>query len=92
VATGALDLSGSAELGRTLEALRSIRGVGEWTASYVAMRALRDPDAFPAGDLGVRHGFAALELADDVASIRERAERWRPWRGYAAMHLWQRRS
>jgi AraC family transcriptional regulator of adaptative response / DNA-3-methyladenine glycosylase II len=52
------------------------------------MRALRDPDAFPAGDLGVRHGFAALGLADDVASIRDRAERWRPWRAYAAMHLW----
>jgi len=92
VATGALDLSGSADLGSTIEALRSIRGVGAWTASYVAMRALRDPDAFPAGDLGVRHGFAALELADDLASIRERAERWRPWRGYAAMHLWQRAS
>ena len=92
VATGALDLSGSADLGSTIEALRSIRGVGAWTASYVAMRALRDPDAFPASDLGVRHGFVALELADDLASIRERAERWRPWRGYAAMHLWQRAS
>ena len=72
----------------TLRALASIRGVGEWTTSYVAMRALRDPDAFPAGDLGVRHGSAALGLADDVASIRDRAERWRPWRAYAAIHLW----
>jgi AraC family transcriptional regulator of adaptative response / DNA-3-methyladenine glycosylase II len=88
VATGELDLSGSAELEPTLEAFRSIRGVGEWTASYVAMRALRDPDAFPAGDLGVRHGFRALGLPDDAGSIRARAERWRPWRAYAAMHLW----
>ena len=89
VARGDLDLSGSAELEPTLEVLRSIRGIGEWTASYVAMRALRDPDAFPAGDLGVRRGFGALGLADDLRSIRERAERWRPWRAYAAMHLWQ---
>lgn len=88
VVDGSLDLSGSGELEPTLRALVSIRGVGEWTASYVAMRALRDPDAFPVGDLGVRHGFAALGLADDVASIRDRAERWRPWRAYAAMHLW----
>ena len=75
VVGGSLDLSGSGELEPTLRALASIRGVGEWTTSYVAMRALRDPDAFPAGDLGVRHGSAALGLADDVASIRDRAER-----------------
>jgi AraC family transcriptional regulator of adaptative response / DNA-3-methyladenine glycosylase II len=89
VADGELDLSGIAEPEPTIERLRAIAGVGEWTTAYVAMRALRDPDGFPVGDLGVRHGFAALGLADDVASIRERAERWRPWRGYAAMHLWQ---
>lgn len=88
VASGDLDLSGSAELEPTLESLTSIRGVGEWTAAYVAMRAMRDPDAFPLGDLGVRHGFAALGLAHDARSIRARAERWRPWRAYAAMHLW----
>lgn len=88
VADGALDLSGSGELEPTLASLTSIRGVGNWTASYVAMRALRVPDAFPTADLGVRRGFAALGLADDPASIRERAERWRPWRAYAAMHLW----
>jgi AraC family transcriptional regulator of adaptative response / DNA-3-methyladenine glycosylase II len=92
VATGALDLSGSGELGPTLETLRSIRGVGASTGSYGAMRALRDHDAFPAGDLGVRHGFAALDLDDDLGTVRERSERWRPWRGYAAMHLWQRAS
>jgi AraC family transcriptional regulator of adaptative response / DNA-3-methyladenine glycosylase II len=87
-AAGEIDLSGTAELEPTLDRLRAIRGIGEWTAAYVAMRALRDPDAFPVGDLGVRHGLAALGLADDRASIGERAERWRPWRAYAAMHLW----
>ncbi|MGZ8583263.1 MAG: DNA-3-methyladenine glycosylase family protein [Actinomycetota bacterium] len=90
VASGELDLSGSAEVEPTLASLTAIPGVGAWTASYVAMRALRDPDAFPVGDLGVRHGFTSLGLADDVRTIRERAERWRPWRAYAAVHLWQR--
>jgi AraC family transcriptional regulator of adaptative response / DNA-3-methyladenine glycosylase II len=91
VTRGELDLSGAAEIGPTLDAFTSIRGVGEWTASYVAMRALRDPDAFPVGDLGLRRGAAALGLASDPASLRERAERWRPWRAYAAMHLWNAR-
>ena len=88
VADGELDLSGTAEPEPTIERLLAIAGVGEWTAAYVAMRALRDPDAFPAGDLGVRHGFEALGLASDAGAIRAHAERWRPWRAYAAMHLW----
>ena len=86
VAAGELDLSGTAEPEATIERLRAIAGVGEWTAAYVAMRALRDPDAFPDGDLGVRHGFETLGL--DPGAIRAHAERWRPWRAYAAMHLW----
>jgi AraC family transcriptional regulator of adaptative response / DNA-3-methyladenine glycosylase II len=66
------------------EALLSLPGVGEWTAAYVAMRALREPDAFPSGDLGLRRalGVGAAELA-------RRAEAWRPWRAYAAVLLWQ---
>jgi AraC family transcriptional regulator of adaptative response / DNA-3-methyladenine glycosylase II len=88
VADGELDLSGTAEPEPTMERLRAIPGVGEWTAAYVAMRALRDPDAFPVGDLGVRHGFETLGLAHDAGSICAHAERWRPWRAYAAMHLW----
>ena len=89
VGAGDLDLSGIADLEDTRAALGSIPGVGPWTVGYVAMRALGDPDAFPAGDLGVHHGIAALGLADDMRSIASRAERWRPWRGYATMHLWQ---
>jgi AraC family transcriptional regulator of adaptative response / DNA-3-methyladenine glycosylase II len=64
-----------------VRALLEIRGVGPWTAAYVAMRALGAPDAFPEGDLGLKR---ALGVRDIVA----RAERWRPWRAYAAMHLW----
>ena len=73
--------------GRTL---RAIRGIGEWTAQYIAMRALRFPDAFPAADLGLRKaissGDGALASASEVLS---RADAWRPWRAYAALHLWQ---
>jgi AraC family transcriptional regulator of adaptative response / DNA-3-methyladenine glycosylase II len=52
------------------------------------MRALRDRDAFPAEDLGVRLGFESLGLASTPEAIRDHAERWRPWRAYAVMHLW----
>ncbi len=63
-------------------------GIGPWTVAYVSMRALGDADAFPVGDLGVRLGFEALGLASTPAAMREHAERWRPWRAYAVMHLW----
>ena len=62
--------------------------LGPWTADYVLLRALGDPDAFPAGDLGLRRAARALGLPDDAAGLEARAERWRPWRRYAAHHLW----
>jgi len=69
--------------------LRAIRGIGEWTAQYIALRALREPDAFPATDIGILRGAASL---DDVLStapqLIQRAEAWRPWRAYAAQYLW----
>ncbi len=88
VASGELDLSGAADLEVTRERLRAIRGIGPWTVAYVSMRALRDRDAFPAEDLGVRLGFESLGLASTPQAIRDHAERWRPWRAYAVMHLW----
>jgi AraC family transcriptional regulator, regulatory protein of adaptative response / DNA-3-methyladenine glycosylase II len=88
VVAGELDLSGSAPPGSTLAALEALHGIGPWTLAYVAMRALGDPDAFPATDLGVRRGLAALGLATDPGSIVARAERWRPYRAYATVHLW----
>jgi AraC family transcriptional regulator, regulatory protein of adaptative response / DNA-3-methyladenine glycosylase II len=63
----------------------AIRGLGPWTAQYIAMRALSDPDAFPAGDLVLLRA-AGMKTA---AELERRAEHWRPWRAYAAMHLWQ---
>jgi AraC family transcriptional regulator, regulatory protein of adaptative response / DNA-3-methyladenine glycosylase II len=88
VARGELDLSGEAHPGEALRALGELPGIGPWTLGYVAMRALRDPDAFMAGDLGVRKGFEALGLPSAPQDLLERAERWRPWRAYAVMHLW----
>jgi len=69
--------------------LTALAGVGEWTAQYIAMRALGEPDAFPCGDLGLRKALAA-EGAGPVADrvLRSAAEDWRPWRAYAAMALW----
>ncbi len=81
-AHGELRLDGRGDPGEVRAALTAVRGVGPWTASYIAMRALGDPDAFLPGDVGIRHALAGLgSSADD--------ERWRPWRSYAVMHLWR---
>jgi AraC family transcriptional regulator of adaptative response / DNA-3-methyladenine glycosylase II len=71
-----------------IERLRAIRGVGEWTAQYIALRALREPDAFPASDLGLLRGAALGAERPRPAQLLKRAEPWRPWRAYAAQHLW----
>lgn len=68
---------------------RSIPGVGEWTAHYIALRALRETDAFPASDLGLLRGAALIDgVPSSPARLLRRAEPWRPWRAYAAQHLW----
>ncbi len=73
----------------TVARLRSIRGVGEWTAQYIALRAVREPDAFPASDIGLLRGAAGRGgLRPSPAELNGRAEPWRPWRAYAAQHLW----
>jgi AraC family transcriptional regulator of adaptative response / DNA-3-methyladenine glycosylase II len=78
---------------RTLEdavrALKALPGIGEWTAQYIAMRELREPDAFPAADIGLMRALADAEgRRPAAAALFERAEAWRPWRAYAALHLW----
>ncbi|MGB5449306.1 MAG: AlkA N-terminal domain-containing protein [Woeseiaceae bacterium] len=68
---------------------QAIKGIGEWTAQYVAMRALKNPDAFPASDLGLLRAFdLAGKLRMTPAELMTRAEAWRPWRAYAALLLW----
>lgn len=69
--------------------LQSIPGIGPWTASYIALRALRDPDAFPAGDVALARGLAAPDGARPTAEkLEKRSQGWRPWRAYAAQHIW----
>ena len=69
-------------------ALLAIPGIGEWTGDYVAMRALRDSDAFLATDLGVRHALERLGVDARPAAARALAQAWRPFRAYATIHLW----
>ena len=68
---------------------RKIRGVGEWTAQYIALRALRETDAFPAADIGLLRGAEVVDgIRSTAPNLRIRSESWRPWRAYAAQHLW----
>lgn len=92
IASGAIDLGASSDLEHTVAALTALPGVGPWTAHYIAMRAAREPDAFPAGDLVLRK--RASEGADPMSprDLSARAEAWRPFRAYAAMQLWQRKD
>jgi AraC family transcriptional regulator of adaptative response / DNA-3-methyladenine glycosylase II len=77
------------ELDDAIEKLRAIRGVGEWTAHYIALRQLREPDAFPASDIGLMRAIAKQEGRPYSATeLLSRADPWRPWRAYAAQHLW----
>ncbi|HEX2658653.1 MAG TPA: AlkA N-terminal domain-containing protein [Polyangia bacterium] len=78
------------DLEQAVQRLRAIRGVGEWTAQYIALRQLREPDAFPAADVGLMRALAACDAgaAPSSAQLLRRAEAWRPWRAYAAQHLW----
>ena len=84
VADGKLDLMPNADIEATLENLRALPGVGEWTAQYIAMRALAWPDAFPHTDLGVMKALGTK----DPKRVLAGGEAWRPWRAYAVMHLW----
>jgi AraC family transcriptional regulator of adaptative response / DNA-3-methyladenine glycosylase II len=85
VCDGRLSFEGIAESDAFLTRLCEIPGVGPWTAQYVAMRALGEPDAFPSGDLGL---LRALNV-EGVRELERRSEAWRPWRAYAAMYLWK---
>ncbi len=89
VADGRLVIDPGADRTELRHQLLALPGVGDWTADYIAMRALGDPDVFLATDLGVRRGFLATSGGvADPASIARRAERWRPWRAYGMAHLW----
>lgn len=86
VAEGRLLLSPAAEVQEAMHRLKAIRGIGEWTAQYIAMRALAWPDAWPSGDVAIMKALSTKNRREADA----RAEQWRPWRAYAALHLWRR--
>jgi AraC family transcriptional regulator of adaptative response / DNA-3-methyladenine glycosylase II len=82
---GTIALDRSADRAATRTALLELDGIGPWTADYIALRALGDPDVFLPTDLGVRHAAERLGVTD----LARRSEDWRPWRSYALLHLWQ---
>jgi len=84
-----LQLDGGSDRSEVREALLALPGIGPWTADYIALRALGDPDVFLPTDLGVRRGAKALGLPDDPKELAAHAERWRPWRSYATIRLWR---
>jgi AraC family transcriptional regulator of adaptative response / DNA-3-methyladenine glycosylase II len=88
MAEGRLDLSPGADPELTRKRLLALPGVGPWTHAYVAMRALADPDQLPVTDLGIRQAMSRLGAASDARSVAAQAERWRPFRSYAALQLW----
>jgi AraC family transcriptional regulator of adaptative response / DNA-3-methyladenine glycosylase II len=88
LAAGELDLEPGADRDEARARLLALPGIGPWTAEYVAMRALGDPDAFPATDLGVRRALERAGEPGDPTSAAALGERWRPWRAYAVQHLW----
>ncbi|RZL65707.1 MAG: DNA-3-methyladenine glycosylase 2 family protein [Variovorax sp.] len=84
VAAGRLALHAGADVPATLAALQALPGIGDWTAQYIAMRALRWPDAFPSGDVALQK---ALGVGNARAAV-EASQAWRPWRSYAVLRAW----
>jgi AraC family transcriptional regulator of adaptative response / DNA-3-methyladenine glycosylase II len=85
IAEGRLALDAGARPNETIEQLVALPGIGAWTAQYIAMRALRWPDAFPKEDLALRNAMGDVS----AARAEELSQAWRPWRSYATLHLWQ---
>jgi AraC family transcriptional regulator of adaptative response / DNA-3-methyladenine glycosylase II len=88
VADGAPVLEPAADLDEAVARLVALDGIGAWTAQYIAMRALREPDAFPSGDLGLRRALSEGGKPLTAKALEIRSEAWRPWRAYAAVRLW----
>ena len=92
VADGKLDLEPGTDREESVARLQDLPGVGAWTAGYVAMRAIGDPDVFLPTDLAARRGAVALGLPGSPKALAAHAERWRPWRSYALIRLWRASS
>jgi AraC family transcriptional regulator of adaptative response / DNA-3-methyladenine glycosylase II len=88
VLAGRVVLEPGADPTGTRRRLLELPGVGPWTAAYVALRALRDADSLLVGDLALARGAARAGLPSTWPALTQRAEAWRPWRGYASLLLW----
>ena len=88
VSTGQISLHAGADVAATMDALKALPGIGAWTADYIALRALRWPDAFPAGDVALQKALSPDGQRLTARAAEGRAERWRPWRAYAVIRAW----
>lgn len=88
VAEQGLVLNGSADVPSTLTALKAMPGIGDWTAQYIAMRALRWPDAFPAGDVALHNALGVRALKHPAREAEAASLAWKPWRSYAVIRAW----
>ena len=88
VQSGRLDLESGNDPEAVRETLTALPGIGEWTAGYIAMRALGEPDVFPAGDIVLRRALSGTTKPLSPADAATMSEAWRPWRSYAVLHIW----
>jgi AraC family transcriptional regulator, regulatory protein of adaptative response / DNA-3-methyladenine glycosylase II len=88
VDSGALDLNTPANALATIEQLKTLPGIGDWTAQYIAMRALRWPDAFPAGDVALHNALGVRGEKHPARAAEAASQAWRPWRSYAVLRAW----
>jgi AraC family transcriptional regulator of adaptative response / DNA-3-methyladenine glycosylase II len=89
VSEGGLQLHSGANVDATVAQLKQLPGIGDWTAQYIAMRALRWPDAFPAGDVALHKALRVLGARDAARSAQAASEKWKPWRSYAVVRAWK---
>ena len=92
VLQGQLSLHPGADVPATLAALQALPGIGPWTAHYIALRALRWPDAFPAGDVALHKALGVQDQPHPTQAAEAASQRWRPWRSYAVLRAWARLS
>ncbi|WP_372827871.1 DNA-3-methyladenine glycosylase 2 family protein [Polaromonas sp.] len=88
VAEKRVQLHGGADVNATIAALKALPGIGDWTAQYIAMRALRWPDAFPAGDVALHKALGVQGLKNPAKEAEQASQAWKPWRSYAVIRAW----
>lgn len=88
VADKKLELHAGADVPATIAALKELPGIGEWTAQYIAMRVLRWPDAFPAGDVALHKALAVMASKNPAREAEAASQAWKPWRSYAVIRAW----